>query len=170
MKDPRFPDCEIFTFPQHSPDWDLIRKDKLTASNFGAWLAETAQVRLTVPKIQSALKKAGIDFTAKHKRDELLQLAEGLGLPRTHLKGTIDSRHRAVCSILGSMSGCEVPEEWEIDPDGPPSRNPSAWSVWNGLRLEKEAVRDFEAWSGRLSKWSAFAYTSRESPDAHLMA
>jgi predicted phage-related endonuclease len=42
-----FPDCEIFTMPQHledgtaNPDWLAIRKGVLTASTLGAWILDT---------------------------------------------------------------------------------------------------------------------------------
>lgn len=46
MKNP-FPDCVIFTMPQHledgtaNPDWLAIRKGVLTASTLGAWILDT---------------------------------------------------------------------------------------------------------------------------------
>lgn len=46
MKNP-FPDCEIYTMPQHledgtaNPEWLEIRKGVLTASTLGAWILDT---------------------------------------------------------------------------------------------------------------------------------
>ena len=53
-----FPDCLIHTMPQRSPEWHAIRKDKLTASQVGSWLAERPECRLTIAEIKEQLEKA----------------------------------------------------------------------------------------------------------------
>jgi len=68
--------------------------------------------------------------------------------PTSHLKGTIDARHTAICKILGSVSKCQVPDAWEVDPSGDPPRNPALWAVWNGIRQEPAALAAFQDWHG----------------------
>lgn len=149
-KSPWFPDCTIHHMEQRTPEWHEIRKDKLTGSSMGAWLAERPQIRATVPEIKAALNAMAGDFKKSSTRPELLDLCEinGVIFPKTHLKATSSARHTAICKILGNLSGCEVPDQWEIDPNGDPPRNPALWAVWNGLRLESEALESFQEWSG----------------------
>lgn len=147
MKD-LFPDCEIHMMPQRSESWYEIRKDKLTASGMGAWLAEEPQVRITVDEIKETLDRFAIEYKKSAAKPALLALLPPEMLPRpTITQGAKDARHTAICKILGSMSKCAVPDQWEVDPDGPPPRNPALWAVWNGLRLEKEAVEAFQEWN-----------------------
>jgi hypothetical protein len=157
-----FPDCLIHRMPQRSESWHEIRKDKLTASQVGGWLAERPECRLTIPEIKDMLDMAGISYPKTARRDELLTLGisvEGAGSakgeiimgsiwPTSHLKGTIDARHTAICKILGSMSKCQVPDAWEVDPEGDPPRNPALWAVWNGIRQEPAALAAFQDWHG----------------------
>lgn len=149
-KSPHFPECKIYTMPQRSPEWHEMRSDKLTASQVGAWLAERPACRLTIPEIKAGLNELGVKYKGNAKRDELLALLYDAGghLPTSHLQSTIQARHTAICKILGAISGCEVPDQWEVDPDGPPPRNPAMWAIWNGIRMEDEAVEAFEKWSG----------------------
>ena len=141
---PLFPDCTIHHMPQRSEAWHEIRKDKLTATGMGAWLAEKRECRLTIPDIKLALDAEGIAYKASAKRDDLLALSKVW--PETHLKSTTDARHTAICKILGGMSKAQAPDPFEVDPDGPPPKNPALWAVWNGLRLEKEAAAAFSKW------------------------
>lgn len=145
-----FPDCTIHRMPQRSPEWHEIRKDKLTGSQVGSWLAERPQCRLTMPEIKAQLDEMGGQYKSADKRDELLAKLENyLGkLPMSHLQGTVDARHTAICKILGSISGCEVPDQWEVDPLGAPPKNTALWAVWNGIRLEPEALAAFQDWHG----------------------
>lgn len=143
-----FPDCDVFTMPQRSEAWHAIRADKLTGSAMGAWLAERPECRMTVAEISESLAGLGIAFKKSAKRDDLLDL-----LPETHrflsmTKGAIEAREKAICKVLGAMSKCEVPDEFEIDPDGLPPRNPGLWAIWNGIRLEPEARACFERATG----------------------
>lgn len=145
-----FPDCLIHKMPQRSPEWHEIRKDKLTASQVGSWLAERPECRLTIPELRTELVDRNIVHKSSAKRDDLIALciAEKIELPMNHLKGTVDARHTAICKILGSMSKCQVPDAWEIDPNGDPPRNPALWAVWNGIRQEPAALAAFQDWHG----------------------
>jgi hypothetical protein len=144
-----FPDCTIHTMPQRSPEWHEIRKDKLTASGMGAWLAEEPVARITVDEIKVILDRFAIPYKKSGAKPELLALLPPEMLPRPTLtQGAKDARHTAICRILGAMSNCAVPDQWEVDPDGPPPRNPALWAVWNGIRQEAAAVKAFEEWSG----------------------
>lgn len=146
-----FPDCLIHTMPQRSEEWHDIRKDKLTASQAGAWLAERPECRLTIPELKAELDRLGEPYKASEARPKLLSsLAGRLGgeLPSSHLKSTLDAQHTAVCKILSKAAYCPVPDQWEVDPDGLPPKNPALWAIWNGLRLEPEAVASFAKWSG----------------------
>jgi len=141
-----FPDCEISMMPQRSAEWHEIRKDKLTASQAGAWLAERPSCRLTIPEIKAVLDAKEIIYKSTLNKDQLLALSDNWPLGVT--QGSLDAQQTAIYKILGNLSGCKVPDQWEVDPDGPPPRNPALWAVWNGLRLEKEAVAEFQEWSG----------------------
>jgi hypothetical protein len=146
-----FPDCLVHRMPQRSPEWHEIRKDKLTASQVGSWLAERPECRLTIPEIKTRLNQVGGKYNASDTRDKLLSiLVENTihPLPVSHLKGTIDARHTAICKILGSMSKCQVPDAWEVDPDGAPPKNPALWAIWNGIRQEPAALAAFQDWHG----------------------
>jgi hypothetical protein len=136
--------------PQRSPEWHEIRKDKLTASQVGGWLAERPECRLTIPEIKDMLTANEVEYLKSATRPQLLAICEGLTipLPKSHLKGTIDARHTAICKILGSMSKCQVPDAWEVDPEGDPPRNPALWAVWNGIRQEPAALATFQDWHG----------------------
>jgi hypothetical protein len=134
--------------PQRSPEWHEIRKDKLTASQVGGWLAERPECRLTIPELKDIANNGGIAIKSTWKRDEILDALRVIYLPKTHLKGTIDARHTAICKILGSMSKCQVPDQWEVDPNGAPPRNPALWAVWNGIRQEPAALAAFQDWHG----------------------
>lgn len=143
-----FPDCRIYKMPQRSPEWHEIRKDKLTASQVGSWLADRPECRLTIPEIKGLLDLASVGYKSASKRDDLLVLLDSVtDLPLTHLAGTVAARHTAICKILGSMSKCQVPDAWEVDPDGDPPRNPALWAVWNGIRQEPAALAAFQEWS-----------------------
>jgi len=143
-----FPDCLIHRMPQRSESWHEIRKDKLTASQVGSWLAERPECRLTIPELKDIANNGGIAIKSTWKRDEILDALRVIYLPKTHLKGTIDARHTAICKILGSMSKCQVPDQWEVDPNGAPPRNPALWAVWNGIRQEPAALAAFQDWHG----------------------
>jgi hypothetical protein len=145
-----FPDCLIHRMPQRSESWHEIRKDKLTASQVGGWLAERPECRLTIPEIKDMLTANEVEYLKSATRPQLLAICEGLTipLPKSHLKGTIDARHTAICKILGSMSKCQVPDAWEVDPSGDPPRNPALWAVWNGIRQEPAALAAFQDWHG----------------------
>jgi hypothetical protein len=123
--------------------------DKLTASQAGAWLAEEKKCRLQNKDIESLLDMASINYPKKATKAELLELLETVDeIPLDHSSATIQSRHNAICKILGEISGCDVPDQWEVDPGGPAPRNPAMWAIWNGIRMEDEAVKAFEKWSG----------------------
>jgi hypothetical protein len=144
-----FPDCTIFDMPQRSEAWHEIRRDKLTGSQMGAWLAEKPEVRITVDEIKAKLESEGIEFKKSSSKPELLKLLPPELLPEPMLlKVSTDAREKAICQVLGAMSKCQVPDEWEIDPDGPPPRNPALWAVWNGIRLEPDAREVFERETG----------------------
>ena len=148
-KSPLFPDCEIYTMPQRSPMWHDMRGDKLTASQVGSWLAEEKKCRLENKEIESLLDMASINYPKRASKAVLLELLETVDeIPLSHSSATINASHTAICKILGDISGCAVPDQWEVEPDGPPPRNPAMWAIWNGIRMEDEAVRAFEKWSG----------------------
>jgi len=97
----QFPECTVYTMPQRTEEWHDIRREKLTASEAGAWLAKCST--------QTAIK----------------------------------ARHKALCKILGQRSGIRVPDDFQVDPDGPEPLSKSAWAIWRGINLEKDAVQAF---------------------------
>jgi hypothetical protein len=102
-----FPNCEIHGVDQRSEEWFEMRKGRLTASKFGAWLAKDP-----------------------------------------NLKGTISARQTAVCKVLGDLSGCPQPPDFEVDASGPPPRSSSSFSIWRGIVLEPYAKEAFEEITG----------------------
>lgn len=143
----RFPYCDLFDMPQRSEAWHAIRKEKLTGSQVGPWIAEEPECRLTVPQMREILTALGHEKLPS-KREDLLSMIPEDQRPLSLTKTAESARERAICKILGAMSRCEVPDEWEVDPEGPPPRNPGLWAVWNGIRLEPEAVACFEKDTG----------------------
>lgn len=168
--------------PQRTEAWNTIRKDKLTASQMGAWLAEEPKVRITVDEIKETLDRFAIEYKKSAAKPVLLSLLPPEMLPRpTVTQASKDARHTAVCNILGNLSGCEFPDSslgiYQFK-DGmlltdelgvpvlrqDPPRNPSLWAVWNGIRLEPEAVASFEEWSGKKIEEVGFCtHTSMDS-------
>jgi len=143
-----FPDCVIYDMPQRSDEWHAIRSGKLTASQAGEWLAERPACRMTVDEIRMMLDSLGIGAPSKAKRDELLAM-----LPEQHrtmsvTETTRKAKAKAVAKIIGAMAKVNCPDPLEVDPEGPPPRNPSLWAIWNGIREEPSARLDFERWRG----------------------
>ena len=58
------------------------------------------------------------------------------------------ARAKATAKIIGQLSSCEVPDEWEVDPDGPPPKSIGLWAIWNGINQEPKAVAAFEFATG----------------------
>ena len=147
-----FPDCKIHRMPQRSDEWFDIRKGKLTGTGMGSWLAERPECRLSVAALREMLEIATeVKPPAKLKRDELLAECRELklDLPETLLKGTFDARLTALAKLVGSLSACEVPDQFEVDPEGPPPRNLALFAIWNGIRLEPEALERFQQDTGQ---------------------
>lgn len=147
----RFPDCKIHRMPQRSPDWHEVRKGKMTATGMGSWLTERPECRYTVAELRQQIQElVGTAPPAKLKRDELLAECKTLGinLPKSLLKATEDARITALAKLIGSLSACEVPDEWQIDPEGPAPKSRQAWLIWNGMVKEPEAVARFEEDTG----------------------
>ena len=138
----RFPDCKIYRMDQRSEEWHKVRGGKLTASNMGAWLTERPEIRETIPQIKAALD-SWTDYKKSSSRSDLIGLLKPGTFTPTHKAGTISARNTAICAIIGKMSDCVVPDPFEVDPDGPPPRNPAQWAIWNGIRMEAEAVKAF---------------------------
>lgn len=147
----RFPDCTIHRMEQRSPEWHEIRKGKLTGSQFGVWLAERPECRFTVAEIRQQIAElVGEEPPKNLTRPQLLDECDQLGLqlPKTFTKKTEDARKEAIYDIIGQVSTCQVPDEYEVDPDGPPPRNKALWSIWNGMIQEPKAVAAFEFATG----------------------
>jgi hypothetical protein len=140
-----FPSCTFYEVEQRSPAWYDLRKGCLTASQAGEWLAEQPECRMTVAEIKEALDEEGIEYKGKTKRDDLLEL---LPETRRHLsitKSTEDSIATAIYKILGCRASVQPPYEFTVDMnDEHPPSNPAQWAIWNGLKLEPEAVAAFE--------------------------
>lgn len=144
-----FPDCVVYAMPQRSPEWHEIRRGKLTASEAGAWLAERPEVRVTVDELRGVLDMNQVPYKKSASKAELLAMVPPSCLPAPTLTATADkARKAAVAKCLGAISRCEVPDPFEVDPGGPPPRNPAMWAVWNGIRLEPEAIAAFEDATG----------------------
>lgn len=140
-----FPNCTIYDMPQRSDAWYDIRKGIMTASQAGSWLADVPAVRMTIAEIREVLKLNGIKPTPKGTKPELVSdcLYAGLTLPFDVLESTKSARLTAASKLMAEIAGCAGPPDFEIDPTGPPPRNPSLWAIWNGIRREEEAVEHF---------------------------
>ena len=137
-------DCKVFIGPQREQWWHDIRKGKLTASAAGSWLAERPECRMKVPELKSLALNLG-PVPKGSLRGDLLVLLDGVELPLSLTQKSIDAKESAINKCLGSMAKIEGPPDFDLDPDGPPPRNPSLWAIWNGIRLEDEA-RDALEW------------------------
>ena len=136
-------DCKMFYMPQRSEPWHDMRKGKLTASQAGDWLAEEAVCRLAMAELREAAAVYGVEVEKKLKRDELLAyLTPQLpaeALPLTTTEKSSGAKQTAINKCLGALAKLSGPPDYDIDPDGPPPRNPALWAIWNGIRLEDEA-------------------------------
>lgn len=146
-----FPHCEISWCEQRTEEWYDLRKGKLTGSQFGTWLAEEPECRYTVSELRQQIKElVGEEPPKKLTRPALIDECYKLGieLPKSFTVATEAARRKAIAGIIGQLSSCEVPPEWEIDEDGPPPRNRSQWAIWNGIRSEPKAEAQFEIATG----------------------
>ena len=147
----RFPDCRIHRMPQRSEEWHEIRRGKMTGSQMGSWLSEKPRVIYTVEEIKHQIKElVGVPPEKGLKKDDLIRECQELGinLPTAYTQTTESARLKAISKIIGQLSTCEVPEEWEIDPDGPAPKNKGQWAIWNGINQEPKAVAAFEFATG----------------------
>lgn len=169
-----FPDCNLYHMEQRSEEWYDIRKGRLTASASGMWLADQPRIDLTVPQLKDELKSAGIDFTGKTKRDDLIALLPNPAIFLAETKATVDARDNAVNTALGELVGGVTPSDFFVDPDGPPPSNPAKFAVWNGIRLEADALEWFQDSTGKKVTQVGFAKSKHGdygcSPDGLLIA
>lgn len=142
-------DCTLYHMEQRSDEWYDIRKGKLTASAVGLWMADQPKIDLTVPQIKEELKNCGKEFKGITKRDDLLELLPNPERFLAESKSTTDAREGAIYTALGELAGGVTPSEFFIDPDGPPPSNPAKFAIWNGIRLEPDAVDWFERTTGK---------------------
>lgn len=143
-----FPDCIIHDMPQRSDEWHAIRSGKLTASQAGEWLAERPACRMEIKDITAKLDDLRLPYTKKAKRDELLAMLPDEHRTLSITETTRKAKAKAIAKIIGAMAKVNCPDPLEVDPEGPPPRNPSLWAIWNGIREEPSARLDFERWSG----------------------
>jgi len=143
-----FPSCSTHDVEQRSPEWLALRLGVLTASEMGVWLAERAKVRLTIAQMKDVLDSFGIVAPKGVKHSDLVELLPDSKRYETLTDKTSKARERVIAQKLAQVAGCEGPPDMEIDPDGPPPKNPSLWAIWNGIRLEKEARERFAEMEG----------------------
>lgn len=129
-------DCIIHDCEQRSPEWHELRKGVLTASNFGAWLLEKLEVRLTIDEIKRVLEKHGIAFPKTGKKEDYVALLPDVKPFLGYTATTRKARETAICQLLAEVAGC-----WE-----PPSFENAAMA--RGTMLEPQAVKAFAQWSG----------------------
>lgn len=58
------------------------------------------------------------------------------------------ARAKAICKILGQRTGIKVPDDWQIDADGPEPTSKTAWAIWRGINLEEDAMKAFNEATG----------------------
>lgn len=145
-----FPDCQIFTMQQRSQEWYDIRKGVLTASQAGSWLADVPAVRHTVKEMQELLTARSVEFKKSASRGALIELCveHRIDLPLDVLEGTKSARLTAASRLMAEIAGCAGPPDFEVDPDGPPPRNPALWAIWNGINAEADALDHFTQQTG----------------------
>ena len=97
---------------------------------------------MTVAEIKHELDALGVEHKAT-KRGDLLDMLLPEFRVMSLTKATEDAKERAICSILGSRSGNQPPDPVQVDPLDDPPLSPRLWAVWNGLKLEEEAVSSF---------------------------
>lgn len=148
----RFPDCKIIGKGQRNPEWHKARNHRLTASRFGLWLAERPSVFYTSEEIREQIRDLVGEFPPKKMTKQMLiDECEELGiiLPKKYTAKVESARKKAIAEIIGKMSTCACPEEFEVDPDGPPPKSRPLWAIWNGIRMEEEAEAVFENQTGK---------------------
>lgn len=138
-----FQDCEIMRMEQRTPEWHEARKGVLTASKVGAWLAEEPKNRMKIDEMKKELSRLNIEFPSKGKADEFKALlpADPSYLSETDL--TKKARRKSIIKCLSTLTENDEPEEYQVDPDGPPPLNRTLWAIWNGIRREPEAEESF---------------------------
>jgi hypothetical protein len=154
-----FPDCKIHLMEQRTDEWFEARKGKLTGSQFGTWLAEKPECRYTASELRQQISElVGQEPPKNMTKAALLGECQDLGinLPKTYTKTTEEARKKAIAKIIGQMSSCIVPDEWGVDPDGPPPRNRGQWAIWNGIKMESEAEQAFEVETGEVIRKVGF--------------
>lgn len=132
----RFPDCSLHHCEQRSPVWFSLRRGILTASDFGPWLVEKPEVRLTVEEIKDLLSDLRIEPPKKANKPELVALLPNPEKYATLTGKTIEARESAICRLVAETAEC-----WE-EP-----RFESA-AMKRGTELEPDAVAAFESATG----------------------
>jgi len=130
------PDCQVHFCAQRSPEWFELRRGYLTATDFGPWLIEKPEVRLTIKEIQAELDRLGIAYPSKGLKDEYVALLPDITPYLSYTKTRNKAWESALGKVLAGIAGL-----WEA-----PTRETEA--MRRGTELEPDAVAAFEAWSG----------------------
>lgn len=139
-----FPSCTTHDVEQRSPEWYSLRSGVLTASEAGAWVAERPKVRLTIAEMKTILDDHSVEYPKSAKHGDLLDILPGPDQYMSITDVATKARDKMIARKLAEIAGCEGPPDFDVDPNGPPPRNPALWAIWNGLVLESEAREAFE--------------------------
>ena len=143
-----FPACTIHDVDQRSEEWFDLRRPRLTGSKFGAWLSEAPKIRLTISDCKTILMAEGIEIPKGAKVDELRALLPDQEIHMSESDLTKSSRKTAVYKVIGDLSKCPQPPDFEVDATGPPPKSSKSFSIWRGVVLEPFARKAFEELTG----------------------
>ena len=143
-----FPDCTVHEVEQRSSEWFDLRRPRLTGSKFGSWLSETPKIRLTISDCKTILEAEGIDIPKGSKVDDLRALLPNQKTHQSESELTKSARKTAVYKVIGDLSKCPQPPDFEVDASGPPPKSAKAFSIWRGMVLEPFARKAFEELTG----------------------
>jgi len=130
-------DCEIYHCEQRSLEWHQLRKGVLTASNFGAWLTESPEVRLNCDEIKAILDEASIAYDKKAKKPDLIALLPNASQYMSLTEKAAAARESAICKLISERAGCWQNPNFENE------------AMLRGIRMEPEAVAAFEKATGK---------------------
>lgn len=157
-----FPDCKLLDIDQRTPEWHEARKGRLTASGFGAWLADKKKVQLTIPEIKTELTGLGIAFKASASKPELIVLLPDPEPFMDYLEGTKSARITAASKVLAEVAGFPDPAIYEND------------DIKRGIEMEPVAIQEFSRLTGLLVDPIGFAQSKHGlfgcSPDGLILS
>ena len=129
----KYPDCTLIDCDQRTPEWHEHRKGYLTASMFGAWLADSGlSLQITIEGLKSHLDELGIDHKKCKNKDQYAALVPDLRPFMGHSSSFKSARMTASAQVLADAAGY---------PDPPVFENAD---IRRGIEMEPVALQEFQ--------------------------